>query len=52
MTIPPGGWLVGSAMLPAAQTLPPFGFAVVALVVAIAAALALGSAWRAASRRG
>lgn len=49
-TIPAGWWVVGSGTLPVAEALPPFGFAVVAIVVAIAAALALGSAWRGASR--
>jgi hypothetical protein len=49
-TIPAGWWLVGSGTLPVAQTLPPLGFVVVAVVVAIATALALHSAWRVASR--
>jgi hypothetical protein len=46
-TIPAGWWLVGSGALPVAQTLPPFPFGVVLLVVAFAAALALRAAWRA-----
>ena len=49
--IPPAWWLAGSGTVPVAQSLPPFGFAVVALVVAIAGALALRGAWSAARHR-
>jgi hypothetical protein len=49
--IPAGWWLVGGGTPPVAQELPPLGFAVVAVVVAVAAALALGSACRVAARR-
>jgi len=50
-SIPPGWWLVGSAALPVAQTLSTSAVFVVPLVVALAAGLALRSAWRATSRR-
>jgi len=46
-SIPPGWWLVGSGTLPVARTLSTSAAVVVPLVVALAAALALWSAWRA-----
>jgi len=49
--IPPGWWLAGSSTLPVARTLSTLGAAVVPLVVAVAAVLALRSAWRAARGR-
>jgi hypothetical protein len=48
--IPAGWWLVGGGTPPVPQELPPLGFVVVAVVLAIATALALRSAWRVASR--
>jgi hypothetical protein len=45
--IPPGWWLVGSGALPVAQALSTSAAVVVPLVVALAAALAVRSAWRA-----
>lgn len=49
--IPPSWWLVGSGTLPVAQALSTWAAFVVPLVVALAAALALRSAWRATSRK-
>jgi hypothetical protein len=51
-TIPAGWWLVGSGMLPVAQTLTSLPALIVPLVVALAAGLALRAAWSAAQRRG
>jgi hypothetical protein len=45
--IPPGWWLVGSGTLPVPHALSTSAVAVVPLVVALAAALAVRSAWRA-----
>src|SRR5262249_49107244 len=49
--IPPGWWLVGSGTLPVAQALSTSEAVVVPLVVVLAAALAVRSAWRAGSGR-
>jgi hypothetical protein len=46
-TIPAGWWIVGSGIIPVAETLTSLPALIVPLVVAVAAALALRAAWTA-----
>ena len=50
-SIPPGWWMVGTGTLPVAHALSTAAPVVVPLVVALAAVLAVRSAWRAGSGR-